>query len=247
VKTRERNEWSIGMSATEIGDSSGSDTVHDTKFWVGLKTQTGANTLGRLSMGSDFVGLREGAVLCCARPMTGRTGFYIFPCQCSGAQKVYYLPYKRGAVTSAKRSDYEQGADKCDFFLTYQLTGCRFVLTSAEVLHIARNVNNSEAGGPVETSQQESARRTLAEAPFIRGVAFRRLSVSNHASRTDASGYSADGDEFDHAYGENNAAFPIGVDMGTQQGGGTTWKYMYLKQPPSSEHSDGVWWTLINP
>jgi len=83
-------------------------------------------------------------------------------------QKIYLLNYMPYAVTCIKRTDYE--ADH-DFFLTVELSGCRFTITDTSVLHIA-----ADAGFGIGT---DSEKRDRAEIAALEGAVPRlRRSVS---------------------------------------------------------------------
>lgn len=70
---------------------------------------------------------------------------------------VYFLPWKQDNIVFALREWYEHSL--CDFFITSKLTGCRFVLTHNEVLHIASQINGAKP--------HESHKRSAAEAAFL--------------------------------------------------------------------------------
>src|SRR6478609_10557654 len=129
------------MSATTTTTGTGASTPsHSATFWSTLKEQTGGkNTLGRISFDSTFASKKNGVLTCCALAFTG--GHQIVPCECNLSKMVFYLAYENYKTAAANRADFEGTNSKCEFFLTYPLTGCRFVLTKTQVLHIANNVN----------------------------------------------------------------------------------------------------------
>jgi hypothetical protein len=241
-------------SSSSSSSSSSSTAKHSTTFWDSLKQQTGENTLGRLLFAVELIDAAQGAMQCCADPYDG--GFRIVKCECAKSKKVYYLPYLRLGITRATRADYETGSGSCAFFLTCPLTGCRFVLTPTEVLHIANNAG-ADFIQSIETPIQESMRRTRMENGAIgHSVVRRRVSVSE---------MSAQDHGVDGSYGAKNTGIQVGCDMGDG-----TWKYKYLIQPPtgsgemkesessssssggsssssSSGGTKGTWCPLINP
>jgi hypothetical protein len=217
--------------------------AHSTTFWTDLKAQAGANTLGRLVFSATFADQAAGRLPCCAIAATGATGHRIVQCNCAASKSVYFLPYGRELVTVATRADYEAGAGKADFFMTYPLTGCRFVLTKTQVLHIANNVTSGLPAKVDELPVDASKRRTAAELKVTgKGNLGRRLSVTGLSVES----YSAEGDELDYGYGAENAAIVFGMDMSGASTPGV-WKYVFLIQEPSSKGTAGTWTTFINP
>jgi hypothetical protein len=88
------------------------------------------------------------------------------------------MPWKSGHTVYAERRWFEDS--KCDYFLTAQLSGCRFVVTGQHVLHIASDVNNADSG------RSGSATRDAAEKVVTGGAWSRRLSING----SDLHGYS---------------------------------------------------------
>jgi hypothetical protein len=215
------------MSATTTTtDTGASASSHSATFWSALKDQTGGkNTVGRIIFGQAFVGKKNGALTCCASAYGG--GHQIVPCECKLSKMVYYLAYESYKTVVANRADFEGGNSKCEFFLTYPLTGCRFVLTKTQVLHIANNVNQGAMSQVEPTALHGSSRRTIAENQVLGNkVERRRLSYTNFATEHDD----------DQTYSAKNTLIPenTAIVLGMNLGGnnGPLWKYMFLIQPP---------------
>lgn len=96
---------------------------------------------------------------------------------------VYFLPWYSGRATKVKISDLN--ASGCDYFTTSEFTGCRFVVTEQEIMHVAWSGGGGawgEASGAVGTS----ALRSQAESNAIgnTGLRQRRRAISiSEASR----------------------------------------------------------------
>ncbi|MDP3278658.1 MAG: hypothetical protein Q8Q09_25940 [Deltaproteobacteria bacterium] len=132
----------------------------------------------------------------------------------------YFLPYMKGETVYAKRSWYENSI--CDYFVTVQLSGCRFVLTDTHVLHIA-----SDAG---RANPLQSDVRTTQERLVTGGIGkTRRYSITDQ----------------DKGYGfplkEERTVRGRGLVFGMRTVNG--WVYKALKTTPGS--SEGTWSILV--
>lgn len=84
--------------------------------------------------------------------------------------KVYLLNYSAKKVTCVQRSDYESDHE---FFITVELSGCRFTITDEFVLHIAADVGLSYESGHVRRDKAEQT-ALKNKAPNMR----RRVSIT---------------------------------------------------------------------
>ena len=135
--------------------------------------------------------------------------------------KIYWLPYKKGSVTSALRSDYEND-QTCQYFMTPRLEGCRFVLTPDKVLHVASDASGA-AAGPLG-----SEKRTAATTAVIGAQSSRRLSISSNTMNADWD-----------TYGYDFQAWTFGF---RREG---SWQYKSLIR--TDKDKPGQWTTFINP
>lgn len=132
----------------------------------------------------------------------------------------YFLPYMKGETVYAKRSWYENSI--CDYFVTVQLSGCRFVLTDTHVLHVA-----SDAGG---ANPLQSDVRTKQELLVTGGIGkTRRYSITDKVK-----GYGFPTKEARTVRGRG-----LVFGMRTRDG----WVYKALKTPSGS--SEGTWSVLV--
>jgi hypothetical protein len=195
-------------------------------FWNKLDYINGKNTLGNIVLASpDFSeqlkepGKNNGGLRYCkATPFAyGEKGYKITSSTTDDGDNnvaLYWMPWKKGMTVYAERSWYENSL--CKFFLTAQLSGCRFVLTERHVLHIASDVNGAQDGW------SGGAMRTDAENAVTGGAKARRLSCS---------GWSGD-----QKY--EKVALVFGIK---RQGG--LWTYKWLNYSLGSEGGD---WSIFN-
>jgi hypothetical protein len=163
------------------GDTSPSPQIPwSLAFWDRLTTLAGDVSIAQITeviqMGAlnpDTPPPAQGLIYCRAAPLAGEnTKFRIENCQPAddGAVKVYWLPWVSGQVTRATMQELD--ASGADYFVTTKFSGCRFVVTSAEVMHVAADAG---VGRLVDVG---SANRTAQEDLVRTGQLVRRMSVS---------------------------------------------------------------------
>ena len=162
-------DMSGGLFDFDMSDSHPKAKVGDLTFWEKLHTQEGQNTLGNIILSTGLTeelkppGQNNGGLMyICAVPLAGSTkGYQLIGTHTEtheGSVPVYWMPWKSGETVYAERKWFERS--KCAYFLTAQLTGCRFVVTHDYVLHIASNVNFAPAG-PLGSSVRDVAELTV--------------------------------------------------------------------------------------
>jgi hypothetical protein len=87
-------------------------------------------------------------------------------------EAVYWLPYVPNAVTSVNRAVYEANG-AVDFFLTIELSGCRFTVTDQSVYHVA-----FDAGATKDAKGRDAAEVRAMTINHDDGRNPRRLSIS---------------------------------------------------------------------
>ena len=198
------------------------------QFWSDLKNQAlGPNTLGDIVLMDEFgadkqlqdPGMNNGGLryACVTKSGTGN-GYFIrgslTPC-CGKSVPVYWIPWKTGVTVYAERAWFENSI--CEYMITSQLSGCRFVVTERHVLHVASNAYGAldGIGG--------SKRRDEAERLVTGGAESRRLSFSKrHGDLA--------------AYKTRALAFGIRYETG--------WKYKALSNKTNGGTA-GSWVTLV--
>lgn len=106
------------------------------------------------------------------------------------AQAVYWLPYVASAVTSVNRADFERNPE-VNFFMTLELSGCRFTVTDQAVYHVAFDAGTKphEKGNSVARSKAEV--KTMTECKDERRNT-RRLSITGDDESSYGYGYFKD-------------------------------------------------------
>ncbi|MBB5190663.1 hypothetical protein HNQ50_001385 [Silvimonas terrae] len=87
------------------------------------------------------------------------------------SERVYFVPWKKYETVHADRNWFENS--NCNYFMTTPLSGCRFVLTHNQVLHVAADASYSPEP-PYGTGD-----RTKAEHAVTGGAPSRRLSQTS--------------------------------------------------------------------
>ena len=153
----------------------------DLEFWTGLHAQVGDNTLGNIILGEGLQeelklpGSNNGGLMyvCAEKLQRGAHGYHLTGTHspvCDNSVPVYWMPWKSHSTVYAERAWFERS--KCAYFMTSQLTGCRFVVTDSQVLHVASNVDfapSGVTGSPV---------RDQAEQAVTGGARSRRFSIN---------------------------------------------------------------------
>lgn len=95
------------------------------------------------------------------------------------AQRVFLLNYKALSTKWVERSVYENDHD---FFMTVELSGCRFTLTEHHVMHVAWDARASSDTGstPPSTSKRNAAAREAISLPS--GTRARSVSITESPS-----------------------------------------------------------------
>jgi len=121
------------------------DQRNDAEFWRLLKDNRNEikrlDGAGHLSGGAGDLG--HGASIFVQAKKEGGSHWKLFKKPENNWQKAYLLNYQPGTVTCVKRAEYESDHD---FFLTVELSGCRFTLTDTHVMHIAADAGRDSAG-----------------------------------------------------------------------------------------------------
>ena len=208
----------VETTATGSATASGGDSVSTFEvvryrddsgrtFWELLKTEMAQDLIGTMSLGPSLLGdlkdpgQNNGGLLW-VRAVRNETGWRLDGTfdRTDGSVAMYFLPWKEGTVTYAQRSWYEDSV--CDYFFTTRLTGCRFVLTPTQVLHVA-----SDAGGNRLSKGPEGSKyRTRAEGAVTNWY--------NKARRHSASGISHEQGETEGGYGGQGYAFGYKTSTG---------------------------------
>lgn len=147
-------------------------------FWNDLAIVQGANTLGYIVLGAGLEeelkppGQNNGGLRYCSVKRSGMqwTLTAATTRQSPTDVSIYWMPWLRGETVYAQRSWYENSV--CEYFLTSQLSGCRFVLTKHQVLHIASTAKGAPSGS------MGSHLRTQAENEVTGGTRSRRFSIN---------------------------------------------------------------------
>ncbi|WP_444913687.1 hypothetical protein [Microbulbifer sp. TRSA007] len=216
----------------------------DMCFWERMKAHAdGDNTLGNLTMlyklshtqlDSKVDGYRPKLIY--AREATGCYTFTKVDSPPDDAvegsvQSVIWLPWLDGHVTAAHRYRYER-LNTVDYFMTTQLSGCRFTVTDDVVLHIANKPARREGRTPGD--------RTNAEANALKKMGStgrsRRLSMSPISGDTDTD-TDTDADGYSFSYAGTSRAYVFGYRQGVR------WTYRALVQGGAGA-KDGKWITL---
>lgn len=92
-------------------------------------------------------------------------------------EAVYWLPYVGGRVTSTNRATYEYD-ENVDFFMTMELSGCRFTITDQSVYHVAYDAGSSGHGGDSSQGTRNAAESRAMNVNLDDGINGRRLSIS---------------------------------------------------------------------
>lgn len=150
-----------------------------------------------------------------------------------GSEPVYWMPWKKGRTVYAQRNWYENS--KCRFFMTTQFSGCQFVITHNQVLHIA-----ADADGAPDDATGSSA-RAAARTRVIGDAHHRRLSQSMAGSQRKY-GYAFDGPKPEDEEAPRKL-FKHALVFGMREPNGT-WTYKAFTYTLSSH---GVWQTLNVP
>lgn len=77
--------------------------------------------------------------------------------------RVYFLPWKMHDMTHVTFDDLNRS--NCDYFMTSQFSGCRFVVTNEYIAHVA-HWSDAQAQNFVNNKQDRSAIRTRTELKF---------------------------------------------------------------------------------
>jgi hypothetical protein len=92
---------------------------------------------------------------------------------------VYWLPYLAGATTSENRATFE-GTAGIDFFMTFELSGCRFAVNDSHVYHVAFDAGTTDLGNKqISTPSKRNRDISLMSSPGAKaGGRMRSLSIS---------------------------------------------------------------------
>ena len=156
------------------------------EFWNKLRTvAVGPNNLGNIVLLGEFSAdqqLRDpgqnhgGLRYACARKFGTGDGYSITGTvePQEGAVPVYWIPWKSGVTVYAERAWFENSI--CEYMITSQLSGCRFVVTERHVLHVASNAYGAQDFGPGSRARDFAEHRVTNRDPS------RRLSISGRSS-----------------------------------------------------------------
>ncbi|WP_444958196.1 hypothetical protein [Microbulbifer sp. ZKSA002] len=119
---------------------------------------------------------------------------------------VYWLPYEANKVTHTNRRVYESLPD-VNFFLTMELSGCRFTMTDQSVCHVAFDAGTSMYQTPT------SSTRNVAENSVLTNNSDKKLKIRRLSIGGD------DNNSYGYAYFgyERNRATVIGVRQSNQK------------------------------
>lgn len=151
---------------------------------------------------------------------------------------VYFLPWKNGKAT--KVTIQELNASGCDYFTTSEFSGCRFVATNEEVMHVAW----SGVGLYGDGARGTSVMRTMAEREAMGdlGVRQRRRAVSISVVGRAGVGPSGGEGVMRSSYGEG------GLDQSRMKVFGYkfqgNWCFTTLKYVGFGNSGTGVWESL---
>jgi len=173
----------IGNFLDDLGIGSQEEEIieNDPTFWDELKNAQGANQIGNITLPDSSLFGEElkppgqnngGLIYVSAVPFKYGSGYKLIATpdlEHEGAVPVYWVPWKNGTTVYARRSWYENSI--CEYFMTTRLSGCRFVLTANEVLHIASN-----AGGALDGFLGSKTRHEV-QRSLIGNVRSRRVSI----------------------------------------------------------------------
>lgn len=140
----------------ESASSSGGDTkIDNMTFWNLLKVAkdkiTTVECKGILKAGDRSLST-HGASIYVSAKKTSATCWELTKQDSPDWTKVYLLNYSPKRVTCVPREAYENDHD---FFITVELSGCRFTITDHSVLHIAADVGAAYEAGDVRRDKAE--------------------------------------------------------------------------------------------
>jgi len=212
-------------------------------FWDELfKQSEHVNTLGSIVQGDGLIGQLQdpggnngGLLYVSAIPMDGGASYRLVGSVIEepGSEAVYWMPWKKGKTVYAQRNWYENS--KCKFFMTSQFSGCQFVITHNQVLHIAADAD----GAPDDATG--SSTRAAARERVIGNARHRSLSQSSASSQRKY-GYGYDGPKPEDEYVPRKL-FKNALVFGMRETDGS-WTYKALIYTLSSY---GVWQVLKVP
>lgn len=153
---------------------------------------------------------------------------------------VYWLPYDAGETTYETRATYENVA-LLNFFMTFELSGCRFAVNDTHVYHVAFDAGIAKdlSGNPLSKASKANRDRSLLLA-----------SASHHGGRMRSLSISGDDvDSFNYGIGpktESCRAIVFGA-RGAVSRGGEAWVYkaFLFNNGASNPMETGKAWCVI--
>jgi hypothetical protein len=144
---------------------------------------------------------------------------------------VYWLPYKAGATEFESRATYENNPS-VDFFMTFELSGCRFAMDDTHVYHVAYDAgsggSSSRANSGSRDASMNAAMRTAQTASGLAPGRVRSLSINGDDEVSFS--YGLDGDS------KRCRAVVIGA-RGAANRGNEQWAYKAFLFDRDSVHS----------
>jgi hypothetical protein len=184
VQRSESDDESLDMAISgglfdDPVDDLSAPTSYSEDFWIALRAADGDNTMGNIILsvalaweqlqppGSNNKGVRYVGATALGVELAASTWSHR-PRHLLGRSRSTGCPTRK-VRSYAERAWFEYS--KCEYFMTTQLSGCRFVITESRVMHVASDVLGAQS--------EDSKTRDKAELPLVEGArTVRRMSFT---------------------------------------------------------------------